>query len=368
VQHIYRYLHSWVVQRLFNRRPSFGRDLEDSLRYLSENLWEPVFDKIDGDREFIYIIPDGTLAELPFEMLFTKDEKMLIESKTIGYLELPHGIIRMADKDTERNSGFIAVGGVDFDNRINEDEEKSLIASKGISGKQMAYAGTDRGAVVTRGKDQNNWVNLRGTVREVSKVIEILKDKSGTRLSGGNATKNAVSALMQGKRYIYLATHGHFDETAILERADNPLNPTPPVQVTKEHDPMRTSYLVFAGANKEKESAYLSAAEIMTLDLRGTELTVLSACQTGSGSKNSGEGVMGLRRAFIGAGSKGLVMSLWKVDDTATADLMTKFMKKRIEEDNNQTVNAMREAKLKMLQSVRYNHPYYWAPFVVTGR
>ena len=99
-------------------------------------------------------------------------------------------------------------------------------------------------------------------------------------------------------------------------------------------------------------------------DRRGTELTVLSACQTGLGDENSGEGIMGLRRAFIGAGSDSLVLSLWEVEDTATLELMKYFMEERMK--NPDTVEAMRKAKLKLMKEEP--NPIYWAPFVVTGK
>ncbi len=336
--------------------------------FLSRNLWEPVSEQIKGKKK-VYIVPDGAIAKLPFDVLLDNKGEMLIKNLTIGYLDLPQSIITIADKDRKHNSGFIAVGGVDFDNRIDKDKEEKLIASKGATSEKLLYAmaeKSDKGAV-TRGNKDSKWLALPGTGKELKEIVPLMKkkEKKGVELSGKEATKKAVATLMQGKRYVMIGTHGAFEGIKTLEIKEEMrgLTDTAP-KATAEHDPMRTSYLVFAGANKDKEKAYLTAAEIMVLDLRGTELTVLSACQTGLGDENSGEGIMGLRRAFIGAGSDSLVLTLWEVEDSATLELMKYFMEERMK--NPDTVEAMRKAKLKLMK--KHPNPIFWAPFVVTGK
>ena len=105
--------------------------------------------------------------------------------------------------------------------------------------------------------------------------------------------------------------------------------------------------------------------DIYNLDL-AAELTVLSACQTALGKDVKGEGFVGLTHSFISAGSKSVVASLWKVDDRATAALMTEFYKALLH-DGMPTGAALRAAKLKMMQDKRWSAPYYWAGFVLHG-
>lgn len=108
----------------------------------------------------------------------------------------------------------------------------------------------------------------------------------------------------------------------------------------------------------------LTALEASSLDLFGTKLVVLSACETGVGEAAGGDGVYGLRRAFVIAGAETQVMSLWKIDDAATHQLMKSYYE-RLQAGGGRG-DALREAQLEFLASER-SHPYYWASFFVVG-
>ncbi len=133
-------------------------------------------------------------------------------------------------------------------------------------------------------------------------------------------------------------------------------------------DSLFRSGLVLAGANGDPgrlDSGFLSAAEIAQMDLRGTELAVFSACETGVGDVRVGDGVHGLRRALVLAGARTQVLSLWKVDDVATAELMVAFYERLLA--GQPRGEALREAKLEMMRSPRWGHPRFWASFVLSG-
>jgi hypothetical protein len=135
-------------------------------------------------------------------------------------------------------------------------------------------------------------------------------------------------------------------------------------------NPLLRSGLAFAGANSRESSkadddGILTGLEAASLDLRGTRLVVLSACETGVGDVKTGDGVYGLRRALVLAGSQTQVMSLWKVDDDATRALMTAYYA-RIERGGGRS-DALREVQLAMLAEPRTSHPYYWAAFIAAG-
>ena len=130
---------------------------------------------------------------------------------------------------------------------------------------------------------------------------------------------------------------------------------------------MAMSGLVFSGANQEEEGsdALLFASELSTLDLRGTELVVLSACLSGMGETENGEGVYGMRRGLELAGARRQVVTLREVDDQATMQLMKDFYSKLAE--GLPASEALREAKLAMMRSEQYSQPKYWAPFILSG-
>ena len=109
----------------------------------------------------------------------------------------------------------------------------------------------------------------------------------------------------------------------------------------------------------------LTALEATSLDLWGTQLVVLSACETGVGEVHNGEGVLGLRRALVIAGSESQVMSLWSVDDLSTKDLMVDYYRRLLGSEGRS--EALRQAQLVMLTSKNYKHPYYWAGFIPSG-
>jgi CHAT domain-containing protein len=114
---------------------------------------------------------------------------------------------------------------------------------------------------------------------------------------------------------------------------------------------------------KFEENGILTAYEASQLNLFGTDLVILSACETGLGEVNNGEGVFGLQRGFLGAGAKSVLMSLWKVDDCATKDLMIEFIKNYSTTMNKQ--KSLRDAQLTIMK--KYPLPYFWGAFVIIG-
>ena len=134
-------------------------------------------------------------------------------------------------------------------------------------------------------------------------------------------------------------------------------------------DPMLRSGLIFAGANRtlrgEKstgENGLLSAAEASLLDLRETELVILSACETGRGEETNSEGVYGLRKAFLDAGAQNIIMSLWKVDDNVTQEFMSRFYEIWLH-DKTTIREAFNRTQLDIKE--KYPQPYYWGAFLL---
>jgi CHAT domain-containing protein len=134
-------------------------------------------------------------------------------------------------------------------------------------------------------------------------------------------------------------------------------------------DPLIRSGLVLAGANQGKsgdDDGVLTALEAAYLDLSGTKLVVLSACDTGVGEVKNGEGVRGLRRALVLAGSESQVMSLWPVADKTTKDLMIQYYKAL--QGGEGRSEGLRQVQLQLLRGRKEKqHPFYWAAFIQSG-
>jgi CHAT domain-containing protein len=133
-------------------------------------------------------------------------------------------------------------------------------------------------------------------------------------------------------------------------------------------NPLLRSGLALAGANRLESGAQdgiLTALEMATLDLWGTKLVVLSACETGLGEVEVGEGVYGLRRALVIAGAEAQLMSLWKVDDAATRELMTAYYQRLVVGEGR--AEALRQVQLEMLANPALRRPRYWASFIPIG-
>lgn len=210
-------------------------------------------------------------------------------------------------------------------------------------------------------------VALPGTKIELDGISRILKT-SGYQVSvaqQNEATETKIKSI-NGPSLVHIATHGYF-----LQDAESAVGVA--VENAKDN-PLLRSGLLLAGASKtmsgemlpnleSNDNGVLTAYEAMNLNLNGTNLIVISACETGLGDVRTGEGVYGLQRAFIVAGAKSLVMSLWKVDDAATQALMTNFYTNLSK--GGSKLKAFKQAQQQLM--LKYKEPYYWGAFVMVG-
>ena len=207
------------------------------------------------------------------------------------------------------------------------------------------------------------------------------EDKDITVLTGKEATEEKVKKT-KSPRILHLATHGFFYKDEEIAPSNNTrglsvVNLVPDTGIKKfskrYENPLVRSGLALAGANHASEATkgedgILTALEVSGLDLYGTDLVVLSACETGVGEIKNGEGVFGLRRAFALAGAKNLMMSLWPVSDEVTARQMIAFYK------NLQKLppgKALRQAQLQTIKELKAKYGFapiaLWAPFILQG-
>jgi len=190
---------------------------------------------------------------------------------------------------------------------------------------------------------------LPGTKEEADSIKETLSKNNKVDEYTESSASEENLVKVEKPKILHIATHGFFIN-------DNTIP-----------NPMLKSGIALSGANtsaiKGKSDGIVTALKLSGLDLKGTDLVVLSACQTGVVDVNSTESVSGLSKAFIQAGAKDIVMSLWSVNDQATKDLMSSFYKEI--QIQSSYAKALKEAKLKMIK--KNMHPFFWAPFIVNG-
>jgi CHAT domain-containing protein len=209
-------------------------------------------------------------------------------------------------------------------------------------------------------------VQLPGTKIEVDEINKVLKSSGYqvAELTQADATETNLKSSKQVS-ILHIATHGYFlkdvehSSWPIGVHADN----------AKDNVLLRSGLMLTGASDADKSKAGLDSSnngimtsyEAMNLDLKGTNLVVLSACETGLGEIKAGEGVYGLQRAFLVAGAEAIVMSLWKVDDAATQQLMNNFYSNWIKSNDKQ--KAFKQAQIQLM--TKYKEPYYWGAFVM---
>ena len=209
---------------------------------------------------------------------------------------------------------------------------------------------------------------LSGTQTEIAEIKDILSVNHWQALdyTDESATEKALKSVIY-PRLLHIATHGYFvdeQETSATFKVGSATE-------YARQNPLLRSGLLLTGASNfiqndfriDDENGILTAYEAANLNLDNTDLVILSACETGKGEVQNGEGVYGLQRAFQTAGAKSIIMSLWKVDDKATQELMTNFYTNWTA--GNSKSEAFKRAQLSLKE--KYPNPYYWGAFVMMG-
>jgi len=179
-------------------------------------------------------------------------------------------------------------------------------------------------------------------VKEISQLFASRNFKNTIFIRQQADEKVAKSGTLKDYSYLHFATHGIVDERSPeLSR-------------------------IFLQSNSDSEDGNLFTGEIYNLELNAN-LVTLSACQTGLGKISKGEGVIGLSRALVYAGAKSIIVSFWSVADESTAQLMADFYRQMLEHPESNYSQNLRNAKLALMKTEKYNSPYYWAPFVLIG-
>jgi CHAT domain-containing protein len=339
-----------------------------------ENLRGAVFDKLIPALQgckLLMIAPDGDLNTIPFESLPDGYGRLLIEDYRISYLSCGRDVLRLKFHSRGEFSTPLVVADPAFNLTVEGIGDTAARPDFDRESKPDVRASRD----LDRGF---RFWRLKGTREEGERVANLL---GVNPLLGSNALESRVKQA-RSPGVMHLATHGFFLQ-------NQPYNPderwpevsTDGVELSSSRswlaspgmeNPLLRSGLALAGVNmwlrgkpipEEAEDGLLTAEDVTGMDLSQTDLVVLSACETGLGEVRTGEGVFGLRRAFVLAGARSLIMSLWKVPDEQTRELMVDFYDRVLHSIG--VAEALREAQLAM--RARYAECYYWGAFICQG-
>ncbi len=340
---------------------------EDPSSALWRTLTQPMLQSLNGCRR-LYIAPDGDLTRLPFEVLMSADGNRLIEEFVISYIGCGRDVLRFGRPPTTPCAKALVAADPNFDLALPSECAGSSSESSPLFGKL-------RDSKVGFGR-------LPGSRIEGGEIAALL----GVEPWLGDSVLESSLKNFHSPWILHIATHGFFlpnpdPETQASEGRSEGIQPSELADTTDRlirrtgpgwENPLVRSGLALAGAEtwrkggalpEAAEDGILTAEDVSGLDLLGTELVVLSACDTGLGEVQTGEGVFGLRRAFLLAGAQTLVMTLWKVEDTVTGRLMADFYRRLLTGEG--PAGALHKAKLALMRS--HPAPRYWAAFVCQG-
>lgn len=335
------------------------RAAEARLRVTSQALYAelvaPVRDLLRGATS-VLVAPDGDLHLVPFGVLVAPDGRYLVEDSELAVVASGHDVLREPSWPN-----------LDGDVCVFVDPDFEL---------EPAHAAPEPGPLhysrVSQYLAGASWTRLERTQEEARAVVEALPGETVRVFSGAQASEASLFSL-HSPRVLHISTHGFFLDEEELP----PLPPAGERRFETGVPPMLRSGLALAGAGTIgrrsvsglTDKGLLTALEVATLDLSGTEVVVLSGCETAVGSPLPGEGVLGLRRAFQQAGAGQLVSSLWKVPEAESAALLGRFYRHVGEGDD--PAAALRAACLEMLAERRATggaaHPLFWGGFVAIG-
>jgi CHAT domain-containing protein len=310
-------------------------------------FYEPIH-KVVGDNAIVYVSLEGAFNLINLEAMLIKDSTYVMDKNQV--------IIVPSTKDIINKSNTL----------VSNNNKSSLIISNPIY-----YEANNSATNHGNATPDAPWKQLSGAERE-GEIIDSMFRKDNwksTLVKWDKADENIIKQIGKNEykdiSYLHIATHGFFEEAAPVSLASS-LDSRRGLD-----DPYLRAGLLFKNAgdvmkgndvlNYNISDGVLTAKEISTLNLRGLDIVVLSACETGLGDIASGEGVYGLQRAFLAAGVKMVVISLFKVDDIVTTKFMEKMSSKFLETKNPRI--SIEYAKKEIQKE--YKDPIYWGSFIL---
>ena len=344
-------------------RDPHRQNVKHVARALDAKVMQPLRDLI-GNATHLLVSPDGQLDLIPFEALVDTKGQYLIEQFSVTYLTTGRDLLRMQVARASRSGPMV------FADPAFGEPGVVTVAKAERPGPGPRAAVTKRRSITTA-HDLSGvyFAPLTGTARE-ARAIQALFPETQV-FTGARASKSLIKQI-DAPSVLHIATHGFFLQDTTENASDGSKQPPAESRSVRGssaiENPLLRSGLAFSGANLNKngsEDGILTALEASNLNLWGTKLVTLSACDTGLGEVRNGEGVYGLRRAFFLSGAETLVMSLWPISDDATREIMSAYyagLKQGLGRGE-----ALHRAELAMLKRKGRQHPFYWASFIQAG-
>jgi tetratricopeptide (TPR) repeat protein len=352
--------------------------LQPPLQGLSALVLKPLLAPLKGKKRW-FISPDAALWLVPWTMLPLPGGCYVVEKHDIRYVISGRDLLAAATPAKPTAPLVLADPVFDLSRKEAATQTRRLLQS---------LPGRRSGSLkVSAALGKMHWEPLPGTAAEARAIVPLLERWAGSkpRVFIGEQALEGVFKAVRSPKAVVLSTHGFFldDQEGALPagRGLKLVEAGPAPRSVKNaprtlENPLLRCGLVFAGANYQggeiqagQEDGILTGLEIVGCDLRGTELVVLSACETGLGQVRNGEGVAGLRQAFQLAGAQSVMATLWQIPDKETTTLMTAFVENLAAKKGK--AEALRMAQLKIIKERRGKHkgahPFYWAAFTLTG-
>ncbi|MFN8342235.1 MAG: CHAT domain-containing protein [Cyclobacteriaceae bacterium] len=331
--------------------------------YSWQQFWKPFENHLSGINR-VYFSPDGAYNFLnPGTFFNTTSGKYLIDEVSFVFLNNTADLLQ--EKPALPIQKATLIGFPDYQHRSGRKGNRNFTSD-------VNYQAVTADTVASRFMQNGEVSELPGTKEEVNGILPLLKE-SGIEVTTwlNSAASEEQMKQMEAPGLLHIATHGFF--LSEIPTADEGRGITGVTARKLSEHPLLRSGLLLTGAGEtiahgksadEAEDGILTAWEVLNLQLNKTSLVVLSACETGLGQVQNGEGVYGLNRAFRAAGAQSVLMSLWKVDDQATQQLMKEFY--RLWKAKGNPLPSFRSAQQKL--KTQFGHPYYWGAFILSGQ
>jgi CHAT domain-containing protein/Tfp pilus assembly protein PilF len=330
------------------------------LKNLATKILYPLLSAVEP-HQTIYLSPDSLLWLVPWSALPLDNGQYAIENFDIRFVVTGRDLVR---SDSPLKVGLPIIFA---DPDYNLDPAAVETATQQVLGKSSGDRNALRAVTPFAKFKLGTAERLPGTKAEADAVLPQLEIFTAAKASvyTGKWALEAIFKALHQPRVLVLSTHGFFEEEESFANASQTAS-----------NPLLRCGLLLAGCNKpidtsrvDGEDGILTGLEIVSADLRGTELVVLSACETGLGEVRNGEGVAGLRQAFQLAGARSVVSTLWQIPDRETAKLMAKFFTGLAQ--SNDKADSLRASQLQLIETRRDRngaaHPFFWAAFTITG-
>ena len=319
---------------------------------VSDLVLKPLEPYLSNVRQ-LFLTPDGVLHRVPFAMLQVSggaQPLLLNEAFKLRILTTGRDLLNL-QKPGVVGRGSIVMADPNYESKgrsttTTTTTTTTLSRTRGMGQRQHRSGELSANKV---------WMPLPATAKEAVSLAQLLNIQEP--IMGNQAT--ASFALKQiSPRIFHIATHGFFQPNQVAGSRH-------------QEDPMLRSGLVLAGANypdaDPNDDGYLTAAEVTGMNLEGTELVTLSACQTGLGDLHTGEGVYGLQRALTVAGSRSTLLSLWSVDDEGTKAFMVSYYQRLMDGEGRADALAATQKEFRQHPIAGWRNPYIWAAFQLVG-